>query len=216
MRNLRCRCLCLATAPQPCGEAAGACCPLDRRVRTAKRVSRSAGESVRRVRESGMPSCFCKPPPWGMKMRRWVGIPRLGWGFLMKRDRALRWVGVRAGAPQTRPTNASAWVRTERDQTLRPHRPMTGAINSNHGTGAQQPEGSAPATERCPAGEGLNTPTAERRPAGEGLKHSSRRTGPRKKDLNTPTIGPCYLRRAYHSASAAFPRGPLPFGKDPG
>ena len=32
-------------------------------VKTAKRFSRSAGESVRRVRESGMPSCFCKPPP---------------------------------------------------------------------------------------------------------------------------------------------------------
>ncbi len=67
---------------------------------------------------------------------------------------------VPAGAPQARPTNASAWVRTKRDQTLRPSRPMKGAINSNHRTGAQRPEGSAPATERCPAGEGLNTPTA--------------------------------------------------------
>ena len=95
-----------------------------------------------------------------MKMRRWVGVPRLGWGFLMKRDRALRWVGVPAGAPRAAPADASAWVRTERGQTLRPRRPMTGAINSNHRTGAQQPEGSAPATERCPAGEGLNTPTA--------------------------------------------------------
>ena len=121
MLNLRCRCLCLATAPQPCGEAAGACYPLDRRVRTAKRVSRSAGESVRRVRESGMPSCFCKPPPcvspwsrdtalgldtwWNApcapvgrystpgigipgkahRAPRWVGISRLGLGFLVKR-----------------------------------------------------------------------------------------------------------------------------------
>ena len=104
--------------------------------------------------------------------------------------------GCRAGAPQARPTNASAWVRTKRDQTLRPRRPMRGAINSSQRTGAQRPEGSAPATERCPAGEGLDTPTAERCPAGEGLKHSSRRTGPRKKDLNTPTTGPCCLRRA--------------------
>ena len=77
-------------------------------------------------------------------MRRWVVIPRLGQGFLVKRHRALRWVVVPAVTARAEPANASAWVRPERDQTLRTHRPMTGAINSNHRTGAQQPEGSAP------------------------------------------------------------------------
>ena len=101
----------------------------------------------------------------------WYSPPGIG---MPGETRPCASVGFGSGWGAARETrNASAWVRTERDQTLRPRRPMKGAINSSHRTGAQQPEGSAPATERCPAGE--------------GLKHSSRRTVQRAKDLNTPT-----------------------------
>ena len=45
-------------------------------------------------------------------------------------------------------------------------------------------------------------------PTGEGLTHSDRRTGPRTKDQRQlRRLCPRCLRRAYHSASAAFPRG---------
>ena len=128
-------------------------------------------------------------------MRRWVGIPRLGWGCLVKRDRAPRWVLVPAGAPRAEPTNASAWVRPERDQTLRPRRPMSGAINPNHRTGAQRPEGSAPATERCPTGQGLkhSNPLDW---TGDGGLHQLRL-------IRSALLAESYVK----SAAAAFPRG---------
>ena len=62
------------------------------------------------------------------KMRRWVEEPRLGLGF-------------RLGRREQKPANASAWVRTERDQSLRTRRPETGAINSGQRTDVQQSEG---------------------------------------------------------------------------
>ncbi len=52
-----------STATRRSDGAGGADCPFQpRREKPAKRVMRSAGES-RWVGESGMPSCFCKPPP---------------------------------------------------------------------------------------------------------------------------------------------------------
>ena len=116
-------------------------------------------------------------------------------GRLVKRTARFKWAGIPAGAPRAKPTNAPARVRTTRGQTLRPRRPVAGAINSSH--------------RRVPSSRRGQLRTAERRPAGEGLKHSNRRTGPRKKDLNTPTIGPALLAESYvKSAAAALPLGP--------
>ena len=56
-----------------------------------------------------------------------------------------------------------------------------------------------------------STPTAEQVSSGRRAYHSNRRTRPRTKGLITPSIGPRCVRRAYHSALAAFPRG-RPFG----
>ena len=62
-----------------------------------------------------------------MKIRRELGVPRLGLGFRAWDGDALRSAAVRsvgngvpAGAPRAEAVNASAWVRTKRDQTLRP------------------------------------------------------------------------------------------------
>ena len=54
--------------------------------------------------------------------------------------RALQWVGIPAGAPRAMPGNASAWVRTTRDQAPRSRGPASGAINPSRQAGAQQPE----------------------------------------------------------------------------
>ncbi len=70
---------------------------------------------------------------------------------------------------------------------------------------AQSREGLAPATGRVPSEWRSQLQTAELCPAGEGIKHSSRRTGPRKKNLNTPTNGPRCLQRATSIRSGSAP-----------
>ena len=49
------------------------------------------------------------------------------------------------------PTNVSAWVRTERDQTLRPRRPAEEAINPHRLTDARRQERSTPVNGRVPS-----------------------------------------------------------------
>ena len=72
-----------------------------------------SGRWTPRVRESGMPCCFCKLPPcdYGAPLG-WDSAP--GIGFLVRLRLAPRWVVLPAGAPRGRPANASAWVRTKR------------------------------------------------------------------------------------------------------
>ena len=121
----------------------------------------------------------------------WIGIPG--------EAQPCAPVGFGSGWGAARETrNASAWVRTERDQTPRPRRPMAGAINPNHRTGAQQPEESAPATERCPTGQGLkhSNPLDW---TGDGGLHQLRL-------VRSVLLAESYVK----SAAAAFPRG-LPF-----
>ena len=119
---------------------------------------------------------------------------RLGCGMPGEAHRALQWVGVPAGAPRAVPGNASAWVRTERDQAPRSRGPAPGAINPSRQTGAQQPE------------ELRQTPT---RRAGPGTKGF----------INSVWSGPRCLRRAtsnpqrQHSLAGTFRRANHPYGQ---
>ena len=92
---------------------------------------------------------------------------------------------VPAGAPRGEPANASAWVRTKRDQSLRPQGPTAEAINLSRRTGARRPERSnSDAPDGCPTAEG---PTS----------NSNRRTGPGTESyVKSVGSGPCCLRRA--------------------
>ena len=49
--------------------------------------------------------------------------------------------------------------------------PDEGGISSHQRTGAEQPEGSTPTTERCPAGEGLERSNRRTLAGNEGLHH---------------------------------------------
>ena len=95
---------------------------------------------------------------------------------------ALRWFGYRPGrASNSRQRPGQGWERSVVKRSI---------------PGAQQPEGSSPAAEPRPTGEG---PTS----------NPDRRTGPMTEDLNTPPLRPALPAESnLKSASAAFPRGP--------
>ena len=116
-------------------------------------------------------------------------------GFLVKRAAHFNGPGGRvpAGAPRAMPGNASAWVRTKRDQTPRSRCPATGAINPN-------------SPDWCPT-------------AGGAASNSNRRTGPGTKGyVNSVWSGPRCLRSArsnpqrQHSLVGTFRRANHPYG----
>ena len=142
--------------------AAGRCLRSNRRVKRmrswyALRRLHVKGEGIRDA------VVFLSNTSWPTMMRRWVGMPRLGCGMPGETHRASRWTWVPAGAPLAVAGSASARVRTERDQTLHPRRPVQ--------------ERSTPITGRLPSDRRDQPRAAELCPAEEGLKHSSRRTG---------------------------------------
>ena len=92
---------------------------------------------------------------------------------------------VPAGAPQARPTNASAWVRTERDQTSVPvaqwqerSTPVNGRVPSNR---RDQPR----PLNGVQREKGLTLQPPDRTEE-EGLEHSNHRPMLPAEDLNTP------------------------------
>ena len=122
--------------------------------------------------------------------------------------------GRSAGPVCNRQAHSDQGVEDEAQGALRPRCPAGEAINSNRRT--------------CPAGEAINSNrrTGVQRKKGLSLQppdvsrgrrayHSNPLDEAANEGLITPSIGPCCLRRAYHSAAAAFPRGP-PFRSDPG
>ena len=129
-------------------------------------------------------------------MRRWVGTPRLGLGCLAKRRHAPQRVGVPAGARRAEAGNASAWVRTKRDQSLRPRVQRKKRSTSAAGP---LPDDRSDQTPMRLAGvrwlkDQRQTPTA-------GLDRGRR-------DSSTPPIRPALLAESYvKSAAAAFPLG---------
>ena len=100
------------------------------------------------------------------------------------------------------------WWRPGAQGALRPSCPADEAINPKRRTIAQRKERSTPTVRRVSSGRSDQLQSLNGCPTGEGLNHSDRRTGPRTKDQRQlRRLCPHCLRRAYHSASAAFPRG---------
>ena len=98
---------------------------------------------------------------------RWVGIPRLGWGFLMKRDRALRWVEFRLGRRE----------RNLQRLSLGENRARSNAPSPSPNDRSDQLQ----STDGCPAAGGISSEPLN------GVQ--------REKDLNTPAAGPDRGRR---------------------
>ena len=84
-------------------------------------------------------------------------------------------------------------VENEAQKALRPRCPAGEAINSNRQTGVQRKKGLS-----------LQPPDVSR---GRRAYHSNPLDEAANEGLITPSIGPCCVRRAYHFALAAFPRG---------
>ena len=98
--------------------------------------------------------------------------------------------------PRAEPAIVSARVRTERDQTLRPRRPVAGQ--------------STPITRRVPRNRRDQLRPAERSPAEEGLEHSNRRTWAGNEGLEHRVHRSAMLAENYvKSAAAPFPLGGL-------
>ena len=96
-------------------------------------------------------------------------------------------VEVPAGAPRVEPADASGWMRTKRRYTLRPLRPVAGAINPGLRTDAQRAR-----DQRQPRPPDW---TDDEGPA------------------STPSLRPALPAESYlESAAAAFPRG-RPWGE---
>ena len=70
-------------------------------------------------------------------MRRWIGIPRLGQGFLVKRTLRSGWLRFPAGVPRGRPANASACFGNEARNAPGRRRPAGEAINLHRLTDAR-------------------------------------------------------------------------------
>ena len=125
-------------------------------------------------------------------MRLGLGHRALGW-VPGEARRALRVVGVPAGAPPAVPVNASARAGTVRDQPRRTRCPTTGAVNSE-------------SPDRCPATGGISPGPLNGRPAAGGLKHSDRRAGPETEScVESAWSGPRCLRRATSNPQRQHP-----------
>ena len=104
------------------------------------------GESIR----DAVP--FLSATSVDIMMRRWIGIPRLGQGFLVKRTLRSGWLRVPAGAPRGRPANASACFGNEARNAPGPRRPAGEAINLHRlmdALGETRAEGNAPQISRA-------------------------------------------------------------------
>ena len=113
----------------------------------------------------------------------------LGWdtvpwvGCRLKRDRALRWVVVPAGAMR-RTTTTPAMLRTKARSNA-PSPPPNDRSDQ-----LQSPDG-------CPAAGGISSEPPDGCPVVEGIKHSNRRTGPGTESyVKSVGSGPRCLRRA--------------------